>query len=328
MPVCNDAQRLKAWLTQWSHTDGRVVDDGATTRLELLIVDDGSTDDTHAMVASWRSRWPGLHYLRLSRRFGRKAALAAGLACAQGDAVILMPVGPLPVLPNWTSLIESWRQGADVVIAAPLSSRSSARAQSPGLAPLPRRSTPPATLKLLDRRAIDQLLNGLHSLRDLDEMSDWLGFETRWVDDLALLETRDGGCGQSSLRHPRPWTPWRAWPMPSLQTAGNLGLTVSLAALLYGLWLSIEHMEGRQLPGWATIVVGMMVLSGVQLLALGVITQYLGRIAHEVKLRPIYVVSEEAASEGHLAQPLAAGPCRDEPCDTYHDRPHSLVARR
>ncbi len=287
---------------------------GTGFRYEIVVVDDGSTDATRAVMLELCARNPSLRYIRLSRNFGKEAALSAGLKAAAGDAVILMdadgqhPPSLIPVL------LEKWRQGFEVVAAV-----QEARAES-----WPKRlfkrayyhlmeagshvEIPPdaGDFRLLDRKAADAINALPERNRLMKGLYAWVGFRTGFVPFQA--EARIAGQTKFSWGQlfRLAFTGLTSFTVMPLRLVSVAGLFISATSLLYGFYLLFEHfVEGDHLPGWATLSVGMMFLSGVQLLALGVIGEYLGRTFEEAKQRPVYIVAEDTRLKGSTHIPPA-----------------------
>jgi glycosyltransferase involved in cell wall biosynthesis len=307
MPAHNEAAALPAVIDDVF----RVLHDEGIAP-EVLVVDDGSTDDTQRLMARLAEDRDGLRYIRLSRCFGKEAALSAGLERAHGDAVILMDADgqhPVSLIPRF---IRAWRAGAPAVAAIqvqrgepPLQRWMKAWYYRVSNAGSQVRLVPGAgDFRLLDRKVVEALRALPERNRFMKGLYAWVGFEPEWIAYQAAPRmagrsrfgwSRLFGLGMTGL------TSFSVAPLRLVSAAGSL---VSIAALLYGAWLVFEHFfTGAQLPGWATLAVGMMLLSGVQLLSLGVIGEYLGRVFEEVKQRPLYVVAEESGMRAPASAP-------------------------
>jgi glycosyltransferase involved in cell wall biosynthesis len=288
---------------------------GAGFSYEVIVVDDGSTDATRSVMLDLCARQPALRYIRLSRNFGKEAALSAGLKAASGDAVILMdadgqhPPSLIPVL------LEKWREGFEVVAAV-----QEARAES-----LPKRLfkrayyhlmeagshvvIPPdaGDFRLLDRKAVDAINALPERNRLMKGLYAWVGFRTEFVPFQAEARI----AGQTKFTWGQlfqlAFTGLTSFTIVPLRLVSIAGLFISVSSLFYGFYLLFEHFAlGDHLPGWATLSVGMMFLSGVQLLALGVIGEYLGRTFEEAKQRPVYIIAEDTRLKAslHPASPV------------------------
>jgi len=270
---------------------------------ELLCVNDGSTDNTLPKLLSLKKEPLSLSIIDLSRRFGKEAALAAGLDHARGEAVIIIDADlqdPPELIPE---LVASWREGNKVVVARridrstdSLAKRQSARAFyrlhnliSDTAIPLD-----VGDFRLIDREVVDVLCKLPERQRFMKGLFSWVGYDYAVVD--YVREKRAGGRTKFS------W--WRLWNLglegiTSFSTAPlriwtYVGLFISTVALLYGGYVIIRTLVlGIDVPGYASLLTAVLFLGGVQLISLGVIGEYIGRIYMESKGRPIYVVRRE-----------------------------------
>lgn len=272
----------------------------AGVRFEIVFVDDGSRDGTAERIRALRAADPAVKAVHFTRRFGHQAALAAGLEFARGDAVVTMDGDlqhPPELLPE---LIEAWRGGADVVQAVRRDDgasegpwkRTSSRAFYRTLRALSGISVTPgaADFRLLDRRAVDAFRELPERFVFLRGLVPWLGFSEARVEYRAgdrfsgrpkygiarmLRLALDGVFSFSVL-------PLRAITL--------LGLVTSLFGLCFGVFGIGAWLAGRVVPGWASVVVLVLLFGGVQLLSIGIVSEYVGRIYEETKRRPRYVV--------------------------------------
>jgi polyisoprenyl-phosphate glycosyltransferase len=291
---------------------------------EIIVVDDGSGDNTRQVMLDLCSGRPNLRYLRFSRNFGKEAALTAGLRVASGDAAILMdsdgqhPAALIPVF------LECWREGYEVVAGVQkgrLESWLKRRLkgayyyfmEAGGSVKIPPGA---GDFRLLDRKAVDAINALPERNRLMKGLYAWVGFRVALIP--FQVEHRVAGHTKFTWRQlfRLAFTGLTSFTMVPLRLVSLAGILVSLASLFYAGYLLFEHYgQGNHLPGWATLSVGMMFLSGVQLLALGVIAEYLGRTFDEVKQRPVYIVAEDsrqgpgAHAEAHVydAKLLASG---------------------
>lgn len=268
---------------------------------EIVCVNDGSTDDTLDRLRAQRRLDPAIKILDLSRNFGKDIALSAGLDHAVGDAVVCMDADlqhPVELIPE---MIAQWQDGYDVVVAY-IRSRAT---ESPLMRWLKNRfyfifnllsevPMPPhgGDFRLLDRRVVAVLRLMPEKTRFMKGLFAWVGFR-----QLAIpYEPRPRVAGMSS------WSFWRLWhfmvdgivaftTMP-LRIWGYFGVFVSLISLLYGSVIIFETLvRGVDVPGYASLMVVILFLGGVQLISLGVIGEYLSRVYREVKGRPLYVIN-------------------------------------
>ncbi len=295
-------------------------------RYEIIVVDDGSADATRTVMLELCSRHPALRYIRLSRNFGKEAALSAGLKAAGGDAVILMdsdgqhPPSLIPVM------IEKWKQGYEAVAAVQdvrmesWAKRLFKRAYYYLLEAGSHVIIPPdaGDFRLLSREVVD-VINALPERNRLMKgLYAWVGFRTAFIP----FNAEPRVAGQTKFTWIQlfrlAFTGLTSFTVVPLRLVSLAGIFISFGSLLYGFYLLFEHyVEGDHVPGWATLSVGMMFLSGVQLLALGVIAEYLGRTFEEVKQRPVYIVAEDSRLKAsvHPAPQVREGPPRTADAD-------------
>jgi glycosyltransferase involved in cell wall biosynthesis len=316
MPAFNEAANLPVVLPDTLARLQELTDDW-----ELIVVDDGSRDATAAVMAPWLQE-PGVRYVRLSRNFGKEAALTAGIDWAQGEVVLLMDADGQHPSTLLGQMLQCWQQGADMVCAARSSRADESWLKRAGTAlfywvvnsgasaPIP---VDAGDFRLMDRCVVDALKALPERNRFMKGLYAWVGFQTVIVPYEPLA--RMAGQSSFSLRKLArlAFTGVTAFTNFPLRVVSTLGVMVALAALMFGSWIVLEHfVYGHDVPGWATIVAGMMFFSGVQLLSIGILGEYVGRIFDEVKQRPVYLVSQAAGSprwaSGQPLPPPAQGP--------------------
>ncbi len=298
LPAFNEAANLPGLFAQLRQSLAPL-----TPHWRVLLVDDGSTDDTGAVALAARDAGLPLRYVRLSRNFGKEAALTAGLALADADRVLLMDADGQHAPELITQMHEAWLRGADMACAV--------RANRDEEGPLKRWGTrlfyrlvnastrltiPPdaGDFRLLDRRVV-QALNALPERnRFMKGLYAWVGYRTEFLP----YTPRPRAHGRSHFSLPRllnlAFNGVTAFTNLPLRMSSLLGAVVACCALAYGVFLVVEHLlYGHPIPGWPTVVVGMMFFSGVQLLSIGLLGEYVGRIFDEVKQRPLYLVAQD-----------------------------------
>ncbi|MGX6745336.1 glycosyltransferase family 2 protein [Streptomyces xantholiticus] len=273
----------------------------AGTAFEICYVDDGSGDGTRARLKELAASDPRVRYTSFSRNFGKESAMLAGLRMSRGDAVVLMDADlqhPPHLVPR---MLELHRHGYDQVVAQRDRTGESAlrRVLSQGYYRLVRRFMDVEVVdgagdfRLLSRRAVDALLTMPESNRFSKGLFSWIGFDTvsftysnvqraagssKWGGRRLLNYGIDGLLSFNS----RP-----------LRLAIHTGLWLFLSALAYALWIIANVLlDGVETPGYATLIAAIVGLGGIQLATLGVIGEYVGRIYHEAKRRPHYVIRE------------------------------------
>lgn len=310
IPAFNEARNLGHVVPHILATLTRM-----SERVELIVVDDGSRDDTAQVMSALCAQYPQVVYLKLSRNFGKEPALTAGLNATRGDLVVLMDADgqhPVELLPE---MLAKWRTGADVVYAVRKTrdDQSSLQATLTGwfykLVNLGNRVQIPANagdFRLMDRQVVNAL-NSLHERnRFMKGLYAWVGFNSTAIDYEPL--PRADGQSNFGLRGSLSLalTGILAFSIAPLRALTLLGLALSAIAMGYGAWVVAEYFfSGIAVPGYATIVVGMMFFSGIQLLSIGVLAEYVGRIYEEVKQRPTFLISRR---EGGGLPPTEAAP--------------------
>ena len=308
VPAFNEAANLGLLLSGLTEQLASLTD-----RWEILVIDDGSRDATPAVMTPWLTR-PGVRYLRLSRNFGKEAALTAGIDRAEGDVVLLMDADlqhPASLVPE---MLAAWVEGADMVCAARASRADESWPKRVGTAifyrlvnhnaavPIP---VDAGDFRLMDRRVVDALKALPERNRFMKGLYAWVGFQNVIIPYVPA--ERHAGTSSFSLRSLSrlAFTGVTAFTNAPLRLWSAVGVVIALFALAFGVWIVIEHfMFGSDVPGWATLVCGMMFFSGVQLLSIGILGEYVGRIFDEVKQRPVYLVGSEAG-RGAMGDPPA-----------------------
>ena len=299
MPAFNEARNLGTVVPQALAALQQL-----SLRIELIVVDDGSQDDTARVMQGLCAAHAQLVYLKLSRNFGKEAALTAGLDIARADIVVLMDADgqhPTSLLPE---MLSKWKQGADVVYAL-RKTREDQSALQAGLIGLFYKLVNwrshfeiPANagdFRLMDRQVVEALKALPERNRFMKGLYAWVGFNSTALDYEPLPRadglTKFGMGGSFSLA----LTGMVAFSTAPLRLLAWLGLLLAVSAIGYGVWEVLDHfIWGTAVPGYATLVVGMMFLNGIQLLGLGIMAEYVGRIYDEVKRRPSYIVAQRS----------------------------------
>ena len=270
--------------------------------IEIVYVDDGSTDRTGQMLQQLRLACPLVSVVRFSRNFGKEQALTAGLQLARGDAVVLIDADlqhPPEMIP---AMVAAWRDGADVVNMRRRNRgdeswlrRSSARLFYRLINGLSDTPIPPdiGDFRLFSRRAVDALNQLPERNRFMKGLFAWIGFRQTTLD----FDCDERAAGESKWR-------WRqllhfavegvtAFSGRPLKIASYAGLTSALVAFGYGLYFLVKTLlVGDSVAGFPTLIVVVLMLGGLQLLAIGVLGEYLGRLCLESKRRPLYIVED------------------------------------
>lgn len=320
VPVYNEEEALPEF-----HRRLAVVLDALSTLSEIIYVNDGSRDGTMALLAALHDADARVAVVDFSRNFGKEVALTAGLDHASGEAVIVIDADlqdPPELIPD---MIRAWTAGHDVVLM-----RRKSRAQDSWL-----KSTTShffyramghigtidiaenvGDFRLLSHRAVAALRRFPERGRFMKGLFAWIGFPCHIID-----YDRDARyAGQTK------WTYWRLWNFAlegitsfsvlPLKCASYVGFATALAAFAYGIFVVAKTLlYGDPVRGYPTLVTLVLLLGGLQLIALGIIGEYLARIFIEVKQRPLYLVQRRLPPTRPLAslRESAAAPTEQWP---------------
>ncbi|PUE33368.1 glycosyltransferase family 2 protein [Limnohabitans sp. Jir72] len=297
IPAYNEALNLPMVLPAIWQQIGTLTD-----QFEIIVVNDGSRDNTFDVACALAVQYPGIVALDLSRNFGKEAAMTAGLEAAAGDVVILMDADgqhPVALLPT---MLQKWQDGVDVVYAIRRTrdDQSSLHATLTGWfyrlvnwgsrVKIPRDA---GDFRLMDKQVVAALVALPERNRFMKGLYAWVGFSNMAL-DYEPLPRQQGVSNFGLLGAFRlALTGMLAFSTVPLRLLTVSGLLLSLASMLYIAWVFVEYFyRGIQVPGYATLVVSIMFFSGIQLLALGIMSEYVGRIYDEVKRRPLYLLKQ------------------------------------
>lgn len=273
---------------------------GLGIAFEVIYVDDGSRDKTPALLRRLRGSDPEVKILEFSRNFGHQVAITAGIDHASGEACVVMDTDgqdPPEALPR---LLEEWRKGSEVVYVARTERRGETwfkRATAAAFYRLLRRMTPvdippdAGDFRLIDRRVVEELRRMREAHRYMRGLTAWVGFKQAKVEH--AREARLGGRthypfwkmarlaldGITSFSHqPLRWVSW-------------MGLASFALSALIGFWVFyVRFFNPEAVRGWTSVMVVVLFLGGVQLISLGIMGEYMGRVFDEVKGRPLYIL--------------------------------------
>lgn len=269
---------------------------------EVLMINDGSKDHTLSIIKDFRKSDHHFAYIDLSRNFGKEAAMLAGFDYAKGDCMVIMDADlqhPPTLIPE---MLKYWEEGYEDVYAKRISrgKESWMRKQLSLLYYKMLQHTTRVEIlqnvgdfRLLDRKCIDVLKQLRETERYTKGMFCWIGFKKKEI----LFQQGDRVAGQSS---------WNFWSLFNLAIEGItsfttaplristvLGFGVSILALLYMLYIVAKTLIwGEPVQGFPTLMIAILFLGGVQLISVGIIGEYIGRIFNETKNRPVYIVNE------------------------------------
>jgi len=274
---------------------------------ELIFIDDGSRDGSYDTLCGFAAANPRVRVLKFSRNFGHQIAITAGIDHARGDCIVIIDSDLQDPPEVIASMVEQWRAGFDVVYGV----RSEREGET--------------AVKLMTASFFYRLMGRLSNIQIPANVGDFRLMSRRVVDQLKLLREKDRfvrglvswvGFRQTGVlyhRDPR-YAGETKYPMRKmlkfafdgitsfstapLKLATWLGYVAAVLAVMYLLSVFVQKLMGYTVEGWATIMVAMLFMGSVQLICIGILGEYLGRIFNEVKPRPMYVIEElvEAAS--------------------------------
>jgi glycosyltransferase involved in cell wall biosynthesis len=302
IPVFNEAENLSPLVARL-----KPILQKETQNFEIVFVDDGSTDAGIEEMKRLNALDPRLRALSLSRNFGKEVAIAAGLDAAQGDAVIVMDADlqhPPEIIPEF---LKRWREGFAIVYAQ--------RQDRAYEGPIKRHFTrlfygifarlgetqlheEAGDFQLFDRKAVEALRLLGERARFSKGLYSWIGFKSIGVP----FEVGERLHGKSRYNYRKllhfAWDGIASFTTVPLRIWTYLGFLISLGAIVTALYFVLEALFiGVKTPGFPTLIVAVTLLAGVQLMSLGMIGEYVGRIFAEVKRRPLYIVAERVGIE-------------------------------
>ncbi|MBI1283844.1 MAG: glycosyltransferase [Thiobacillus sp.] len=298
VPVFNEAEAIAPFI----ETVTRVFNGQTTVNIEFVFINDGSTDSTlDRLLASQRGD-TRIRIVDLSRNFGKEAALTAGLHVACGDAVVPIDADlqdPPELIPE---MIEKWRQGNEVVLARRIDRQSDSwgkRASARWFYRLhnwisqPKLPDNVGDFRLMDRRVVEAIKELGESRRFMKGLFAWVGFRTAYID--YVRPPRETGSTK--------FNGWKLWNLAlegvtSFSTAPlriwtYIGFFVALISFVFALFIMIKVLViGRDVPGYASLMVVISFLGGIQIMGIGIIGEYLGRAYMESKRRPVFLIRQ------------------------------------
>ncbi|MBE9195180.1 glycosyltransferase GtrB [Synechocystis sp. LEGE 06083] len=269
---------------------------------EIICVNDGSKDKTLKQLIDCHQSNPQIKIVNLSRNFGKEIALSAGIDYAQGKAVIPIDADLQDPPELIHELVNKWREGYDIVYATRRSRQGetwvkqfTAKMFYKVIGRMTEIKIPPNTgdFRLMDRKVVNAIKQLPERTRFMKGLFAWVGYRQTFV----LFDREPRFQGQTK------WNYWKLWnfaldgifsfSLLPLKIWTYLGLIISLLSLAYASFLILKTLiVGTDVPGYASLMVAILFLGGVQLISLGVIGEYLGRVYEEVKARPLYLVSD------------------------------------
>jgi dolichol-phosphate mannosyltransferase len=297
VPVFNESDVIETFFARATSALAAIPD----CDYELIFVDDGSRDDSYRKLSAMAAGDARVRLIKFSRNFGHQIAITAGIDYARGDCVVVIDADLQDPPEVIAEMVNKWREGFDVVYGR--------RAERPGetrmklataamfyrlLRRIAKIDIPVdvGDFRLMSRRATDELKKLREKDRFVRGLVTWIGFrqggvtygrdkryagETKYTYGKMFKFALDGIASFSTV---------------PLKMATWLGYLASACAFVYLLSVFVQKAVGITVEGWATVMVSMLFLGGVQLICLGIIGEYLGRVFNEIKQRPIYVIEE------------------------------------
>lgn len=272
-----------------------------TPNWDIVVIDDGSRDQTAKVTQALPA---SLHttLVRFSRNFGKEYAITAGLEHATGDIVICMDADGQHSSTLLAQMLEKWRLGYDMVYAVRQDRESESHFKRwgsrifyrtislGGQIHIPRDA---GDFRLMDRQVVNALISLPERNRFMKGIYAWVGYKSIGIPYIPLPRTHGESAFSKLKLMQLAWTGVTSFSVMPLRLASAVGGLLAFLAFIYGLYVVIDHMFfNESVPGWPTIVAGMMFFAGVQLLFIGILGEYLARIYDEVKGRPPYIVAE------------------------------------
>jgi glycosyltransferase involved in cell wall biosynthesis len=266
---------------------------------ELIFIDDGSIDDSMSIIEE-KSKVIPLKCIKLSRNFGKEKAITAGLNYTQGDAVVIIDADGQHPLHLISVFIQKWQEGYDMVYGIRSASgdescirrfftklfyKAFSKASGLGI------ESGAGDFRLMDQKIVKTINLMQESSRFMKGIYSWVGFKKVGVP----FNTLDRRFGSSTYNMGRLFRLARvgitSFSTTPLRLSTYMGLCISIISSFYAIFVVLETLIfGIDLPGWSTLVAGIFLLGGIQLLFIGILGEYIGHIFKEVKKRPNFIV--------------------------------------
>ena len=302
VPAFNEADGLREF-----HRRLAIVMNSLNRKWEVLYVNDGSTDATFEIIQKLSTSCPQVGFLNLSRNFGKEVAMTAGLEFSSGDAVVVIDADLQDPPEVIADLVDIWVQGFDNVYAKRTCRKGEGWIKKVTAAlyyrvirKMTQIDIPIDTgdFRLLSRRAVDALLQLRERHRFMKGLYSWVGFPS-----VAVEYERDERFAGSTK-----WNYWKLWNFAldgvtsfstiPLKLASYIGLGVAVSGFCYAGWILYRTLRfGDPVAGWPTLMIVILCIGGIQLLALGIIGEYLARMFDEIKQRPLYLIQSRHLSD-------------------------------
>jgi polyisoprenyl-phosphate glycosyltransferase len=304
VPVYNEAETVALFIDRVSTVFRNVVG----VRIEIVFVNDGSSDDTLSRVLALQKADARVRVIDLSRNFGKEAALSAGLMDARGEVIVPIDVDLQDPPELILEMIVKWREGFDVVVGRRVNRDSDTAAKRMSATWFYKIHNAISDLqipenvgdfRLMDRAVVDALREMPESRRFMKGLFAWAGFRTAYVE--YARPPRSAGSGK--------FGGWKLWNFAlegitsfstiPLRIWTYAGLLVAAGSVLYAAFIVLTvFVRGIDVPGYASLLVAVMLLGGIQLIGIGVLGEYLGRTYLESKRRPVFIIRRVYETKG------------------------------
>ena len=298
IPAYNEEETLGLLYNELN----KAMDDIPGYEFEILFVNDGSNDNTLNIIRNLRKRDSRINYISFSRNFGKETAMAAGFDYVSGDAVVIMDADLQDPPGLIKEMILYWEEGYDDVYAKRrtregetwfkkfTSSAFYRLLQTMTKIPIQEDT---GDFRLLDRRAIESLKKFREKQRYTKGMFSWIGYNKKEI----LYDRKPRAAGKTKWNYLKLFnlalegvTSFTTFP---LRISTILGILVSIFSIVYMFVILIKSMIWKDpVKGYPSMMVTILFLGGVQLISLGIIGEYIGRIFNETKYRPLYIIDE------------------------------------
>ncbi len=296
-PIYNEADVIKEFYQRLNTTLAE-----ANEQFEIIFINDGSRDRSFSLLQQLQAEDKRISIINFSRNFGKEIALTAGLDHAQGDAVIVIDADLQDPPELIHKMLAAWREGYEMVYAKRLSRKGERWGKKLtafafyrlinriGDNPIPEDT---GDFRLIDRVAVDAINQLRERRRFMKGLFSWVGYKQK-----AIMYHRDPRYAGSSK-----WNFLSLWRLATegitsfsimpLKLATYTGLITAAAALLFGLYIIFDAVfYGNDVPGYPSLMTVILFLGGIQLIAIGIIGEYIGRMYDEIKQRPLYLVKD------------------------------------
>ncbi|MCB5187544.1 glycosyltransferase family 2 protein [Methylobacillus caricis] len=300
VPAYNEASAITATVENIANQLSKLA-----PQWDIVVIDDGSRDNTASIVRTLPA-YLRTTLVRFSRNFGKEYAITAGLEYASGEIVICMDADGQHSSDLLAVMLEKWHEGYDMVYAVRQDREVESQFKRWGsrifyeIMTLGERITIPrdaGDFRLMNRNVVDALRALPERNRFMKGMYAWVGYKSIGI-PYTPLPRLHGVSTFSRIRLMQlAWTGITSFSVIPLRLASAVGGLLALLAFIYGIWVILEKMFFHEsIPGWPTVVASLMFFSGVQLLFIGILGEYIARIYDEVKGRPPYIVAEVSAA--------------------------------